>query len=132
MPQLQNLVITDRATTPVNHTFVPLDIQGNVGALIESTGVPIGNNKFTIGLSKTAQGRYRATMNLTVPIVANEVINGVSRPTVVRTGYAQCVFTFDETSTEQERNDVVGLIASALGVSKTLVNDTVVKLQGVY
>jgi hypothetical protein len=132
MPQLQNLVLTDRATTPVDHTFTPLDIQAGVGAVVETTGVPIGNNKFTIGLSKTANNRYRAVANLTVPVVVNETINGVTRPTVARTGYAQVTFTFDESSTEQERKDLVGMLASSLDASKALTNDTIVKLQGVY
>lgn len=132
MPQLQNLVLTDRASTPVNHTFTPLDIQNGVGAVVESTGVPIGNNKFTIGLSKSASNRYKATANLTVPIVVNETINGVTRPAIARTGYAQVTFTFDESSSEQERKDLVGMLASSLDASKALVNDTIVKLQGVY
>lgn len=132
MPQLQNLVLTDRAATPVNHTFTPLDIKDGIGAVVETTGVPIGNNKFTIGLSKTAGGKYRATANLTVPIVVNETVNGVSRPAIARTGYAKVEFTFDESSSEQERKDLVGMLASSLDASKALVNDTIVKLQGVY
>jgi methionine synthase II (cobalamin-independent) len=51
---------------------------------------------------------------------------------VLRTGYADAQFTFEPTSTEQERNDIVGMFASALSAGSTLVNDTVVKLQGVY
>lgn len=61
-----------------------------------------------------------------------ETINGVSRPVVVRTAYANLSVTFDEKSTEQERNDAIGLMASALATGKVLVNDTLVKLEGVY
>ena len=133
MPQLQNLVLTDRATTPVNHTFTPLDfISPGVGRVVESSGVPVGNNEVTVGLSKTAAGAYKARVRLTLPIVQTETVNGVSRPTVVRIGRADVLFSFEKTSTEQERKDLVGMLASALDPSKTLVNDTVVKLQGVY
>lgn len=132
MPQLQSLVLTDRTpTTAVDHTFAPRDIKSGVGAVVESSGVPIGDNRFTISL-RQINNRYKAQMQLAVPVVQTQTINGVSTPVVVRTAYADLTFTFDSTSTEQERNDIVGMLASSLGTSKTLVNDTVVKLQGVY
>lgn len=132
MPQLQNLVVTDRAATPVNHTYVPRDIVSGVGTVVESTGVPIGENRLSIALGRTAQGRQKPVLKGVFPIVQTQTINGIATPVVVRTAYAEVTFSFDSTSTEQERKDVVGMIASALDASKTLVNDTVVKLQGVY
>jgi hypothetical protein len=131
MPQLANLILTDRAATPVNHTLVPRDITNGVGAVVESSGVPIGETRFTVGVTKTASGRYKTTARLQVPIVVNETINGVTRPTVARTGYADVTFTFDETSTEQERKDLIGMFQSSLDSSKWT-NDVLVKLQSVY
>jgi len=132
MPQLQSLVLTDRTpTTAVDHTFQPRDIKSGVGAVVESTGVPIGDKRFTVSL-RNVNNRYKAQMQLAIPIVQTQTINGIDTPAVVRTGYADLTFTFDATSTEQERNDIVGMLNSALGTGKTLVNDTVVKLQGVY
>lgn len=132
MPQLQTLVLTDRTpTTAVDHTFNPRDIKAGVGSVVESTGVPIGDKRFTISL-RQVNNRYKAQMQLAVPVVQTQTINGVSTPVIVRTAYADLTFTFDSASTEQERTDIVGMLASALGTSKTLVNDTVVKLQGVY
>jgi len=132
MPQLQSLVLTDRTpTTAVDHTFAPRDIKSGVGAVVESTGVPIGDKRFTVSL-RQVNNRYKAQMQLAVPVVQTQTINGIDTPAVVRTAYADLTFTFDATSTEQERNDIVGMLASALGTSKTLVNDPVVKLQGVY
>lgn len=133
MPQLQNLVLTDRATpTPVNHTFVPREISAGVGTVVESTGVPIGNSSVSVSLRKTPSAKFKATLRLAAPVVQTETISGVSRPVVVRTAYANVEFNFDESSTEQERTDLVGMLASSLETGKTLVNDTVVKLQGVY
>lgn len=133
MPQLQTTVLTDRSTpTPVNHTFVPRDIVGNVGTVTESSGVPVGNSNLSVSLRKTPSGKFKGVVHLAAPVVQTETINGVGRPTVVRTAYASCEFTFDESSTEQERKDLVGMFASALDSSKTLVNDTLIKLQGVY
>jgi len=132
MPQLQNLVLTDRAATPVNHTFTPINIDANgVGVVAETGGVPIGEAKYTLQ-NRRVNGRFKVQLKLSVPVVQTQTINGVSTPTVVRTAYVDSVFTFDSTSTEQERKDLVGLFQSSLDSSKTLVNDTVVKLQGVY
>lgn len=132
MPQLQNLVLTDRATTPVNHTFTPREIVGNVGTVIEAGAAPLADNKFSVSMSKTSGGRYKGVLKGVFPIVQTQTINGVSTPVAVRVTYADMTFSFDETSTEQERKDVVGMMASSLGTSQVLVNDTIVKLQGVY
>lgn len=133
MPQLQNTVLTDRATpTPVDHTFIPRDIRADVGTVIETSGVPVGNSRMSVSLRKLPSGKYKAELKLAVPVVVNETINGVTVPKVVRTAYADVTFTFDQLSSEAERNNLVGMLASALGTGKTLVNDTVVKLQGVY
>lgn len=133
MPQLQNLVLTDRTpVTPVDHTFIPREIANGVGTVVESTGVPVGNSSVSVSLRKTPSGKFKGTLRIAVPVVQTETISGVSRPVVVRTAYAAVEFTFDETSTEQERTDLVGMLASSLGTSKTLVNDAIVKLQGVY
>lgn len=132
MPQLQNLVLTDRAGTPVNHTFTPRDIVDGVGTVVESTGVPIGDNRFTVSLKETSQGRYKAVMKGTFPIVQNQTVNGITTPVVVRTAYGTLEFSFDRSSTEQERKDAIGMMQSCLDPSKTLVNDAAVKLQGIY
>lgn len=133
MPQLQNTVLKDRKATPVDHTFTPRDIVSGVGTVIETTGVPVGNSRLSVSLSQTASsGRFKAVVKLAVPVVATQVINGVSTPIVQRTAFADLTFTFDSTSSEAERNDIVGMLVSALAVDKPLINDVVVKLQGVY
>lgn len=134
MPALQNLVLTDRATpTPVNHTFTPREISQGVGTVEESSGgVPAGSNKVSVSSRRLPSGKYKAEVRLIVPILVDEVINGVSVKKVARTSYASATFTFESTSTEVERSNVVGMFADSFGVSKTLVHDTVVKLQGVW
>lgn len=132
MPQLQNLVLTDRAATPVNRTFTPRDVVANVGTVENSTGVKVGDQTFSISVRRTANNRYKAVLKLAVPTVVNETINGITVPKVDRTAYCDVTFTFDATSTLQERKDIVGMIQSAFDPSKTLVNDVVIGLQGVY
>lgn len=133
MPQLQTVVLSDRASTPVDHTFVPAGIdQNGVGKVIETLGVPVGNNTLTISMRKT-NGRFRGRLHLSMPVVQTVTDGqGIERPTVVRTASAWVDFVFDETSTTQERNDLVGILESALGTSKVLINDTIVNLEGVY
>ena len=132
MPSLQSIVLTDRAGTPVNHTFAPRDIVDGLGTVVESTGVPIGESRLQVALNKTSTGRYKGVLKLVIPVVQDQTVSGVVSPVVVRTAYADLTVTFDPTSTEQERKDTIGMLASALETSKTLVNDTFVKLQGVY
>lgn len=132
MPQLQNVVLKDRATTPVDHTFTPRDIRDGVGTVVETTGVPVGNSRLSVALRLTPSGSYKGTMKLAVPVVVNETINGVVVPKVARTSYANIELTFDATSAEAERNNLMGMLESAFKASTVLVNDTFVKLQGVY
>lgn len=132
MPQLQNLVLTDREGTPVAHTFAPRDVVANVGTVQESTGVKIGDKTYSISVRKTPNGKYKGTVKFVVPVVVNETINGVTVPAVARTSYVEATFTFDAMSTTQERKNVVGMFQSSFDATKVLVNDTLVNLEGVY
>lgn len=131
MPQLTNLILKDRAATPVDHTFTPLDIQQGVGVVVESSGVPIGDRRFSVSLSKTANNRYKPSIKMSIPVVQDATVNGVTKPTVVRTLYADLTFNFPSDSSEQERKDAVGMLQSGLDAGKWT-NDVLVKLQGVY
>lgn len=132
MPQLQNLILTDRKATPVAHTFTPRDISNGVASVVEGTGTPVGDPRVTLKLVKSANNRYNGTLRLEIPVVQTATINGISVPTVVRKAYGEVRVSFDETSSEAERNDLVGMLADSLGAGKVLVNDTLVKLQNVY
>jgi hypothetical protein len=134
MPSLQNTVLTDRKATPVAHTFTPLDKSGNVGTVSENTGVPAGSARLSVSKRVTSgpQGRSVVELKLAVPVLVTETINGVARQKVERTAYADVSFKFDATSTEAERNDVVGMLQSAFAPAQKLVNDSVVKLESIY
>lgn len=134
MPALQSIVLTDRAATPVNHTLVPTGgPKGSVGrvAVADATGNLLSERSLTISGRRTAQ-RLRSSIKLAYPVIANEVINGVSVPKVARVAYATVEFSFALDSSEQERNDTVGMLTSALAPTKVLVHDTVVKGQTVW
>lgn len=134
MPQLQNLVLTDRATTPVNHTFTPRGHEGADGGRVVKAGITaIADLLFTIEPRRTPQGRYKVDIRLVIPVVQNKVENGVSSYVVTRTNRVMMSFDFAPDSTEQERNDLVGMIRSALDpTGKALVNDTLVKMESVW
>jgi hypothetical protein len=131
MPQLANLVLTDRAGTPVNHTFVPRDIVGNVATVVESTGVPVGDKRVSLSIRDTGNGNKIVSTKMVFPIVNDQTINGVTTPVVVRTSYVDLDIKFSTTSTEQERKDVMGQLYTLLG-SGVWPNDVYTKLQGVY
>lgn len=127
-----NLVLKDRATTPVNHTFTPdgTDVNG-VHLFSEKVGVPASFSRFTASLRRTS-GKYRATLKLALPITQTQVVNGVSNPVVVRTAYAEVNFTFDQLSTDQERKDAIGMISDSLLATQAQINDMLVNLSDIY
>lgn len=129
-----NMVVNDRTSpTPVAHTFSPDGDDANgVHVFSEKTTVPAGNPRFTASLTQTKGGRYTPKLKLTVPIVQTQTINGVSSPTIVRTAYIEVSANFDALSSEQERNDAVGMMANALSTSQTQIHDLLVKLSDIY
>lgn len=127
-----NLVINDRAATPVAHTYTPDGDDANgVHVYSEKTSVPVGNPRYTASL-RTSNGKFRPTVKLSIPIVQTQTINGVASPVVVRTAYAEVNFTFDGLSSEQERADCVGLLVNSLAASQTQLNDMIVKLSDIW
>lgn len=133
MPAFQNLVLADRASPVVNHTFGPtlIDPKTGIAVLSEQTSVPIGNPTYTIDRKLTTAGRYRIRANLKVPVIQEEVVSGISRPVEVRAAHATVELSFSNQSTEQERKDAVGMLASSLEAAKWT-NGVFVNLDGVY
>lgn len=131
MPVLQNTALADREATPVTHTFVPRDLKDGKGVVVNSTGVPLGEERLSVSM-KEATTRYQGEVKLVLPVTQVETINGIDRPTVVRTNYVTLTVSWDKSSTQQERNNAIGLMAAALAPAKVLINDALVKLESVY
>lgn len=132
MSSRTNLVILDRAGTPVSHTYSPDgDDRNGVHLYSEKTSVPAGNPRYTAAL-KQSGGKYRPSLRLQIPVVQTQVINGVSAPVVVRTAFIEVNATFDALSTTQERADAVGLMANSLAPNQTQINDLLVNLSDIY
>lgn len=127
-----NIVIADRAGTPVNHTYSPDGDDKNGVALWSEKGtIPAGNAKYSASV-KLSNGKYRANLRLAVPIVQTQTINGVASPVVVRTAYVEVSTTFDALSSTQERSDAIGLMANSMAASQTQINDILVNLTPVW
>lgn len=131
MPALQSISILDREATPVAHAFTPRDVKNGTGLVVRGSGVPVSEEKLTVSMRKVGT-KFRGKLTLAVPVVVNETINGVVSPKLVRTAYAEVNVTFDEQSSTQERTNIIGMLADALGISKTLVHTSFVSLEGVY
>jgi hypothetical protein len=98
---------------------------------VSNSGVPVGEEKLTVSMRKSGS-KFRGKLTLTMPVVQNQTVNGITIPTAVRTAYATLDVTFDEGSSTQERTNLIGMLADALGTSKTLVHNSLVGLEGVY
>lgn len=132
MPQLVPLVLKDGKATPVDHTFIPREIAGGVSTLVESTGTPIGERRLTLSQNRTTSGRVKVIARLVIPVVQDAVVNGISKPTIVRTSYADVTLSFDSGSSTAEREDTVALIRSLLANEQTMVQAFAVDLEGLY
>lgn len=135
MPNMQPVVLTDRQSTPVEHTFVPNgQVASGVYSMRESSGIPINDNTITLSLHETPT-RYKPRIKLSVPVVGDSnalTIDGSAPSVLVRTARVNIEFDFDKASTTEERNDVVGMIQDALSADQTLLNGLIVGLEDVY
>lgn len=114
MPQLAPMILKDHQLPPQDHNFTPRGITGNVAELVETSGVPIGENRITISKRKTPSGRFKTVAKVQLPVVQVVTVNGVDRPTIVRYQYVDISFDAANTSTTQERDDAIGLTKSLL------------------
>lgn len=134
MPALQDLILTDRQSTPVNRTFKPAGRNPKTGVVTLAYS-PDGTvqNRYTLTLShRKAGGKMKTRMVLYVPVVQTETINGISSSKVVRQSFYDGTYTFSLGSSEQERNDVVGFVASSMLTTKPLIHDMLVKGEDVF
>ncbi len=132
MPQLNTITLGDRQDPAVLHDFIPKGIEGGVTTLVESTGIPVGDRKITVSNVRTGNGRTKVTIKMAIPVVQDQVVAGVNNPVLLRTAYAETVFSFDANSTKQERADIseqmTGLLSSGIPLTKKVIED----LEGIY
>jgi len=132
MPQMIPIVLTDNQGS--DHSFAPrgIDSQNGIATLVKSTGVPVGDERLTVGRSRTSQGREKVTFKLTIPVVANETVNGIARPSVLRTHYADVVLSFESTSSTVERANTRAMLSDLLANSEGLAASLIDNLDTLY
>lgn len=107
------------ANGATNLVFSPRDITNGVATFVKSNGVPIADQRITFSSTRTASnGRTKLAIKIAIPVVQDQTVAGVSRPTLVRSAYADLTLTFDSTSNTAERNHVRNLLSSLLGSSE--------------
>lgn len=133
MPQIQPVILTDRAVPPVDHTLSPAGEPQHNGVyeFAEANSVPVGRNRLTMSLRRSG-GRYRGEMKISMPVVVNQDTNGVITPVVVRTAYATVQLTFDDRSTKEERESMMGFLASTFAENQALINGVYTDLEQPY
>lgn len=128
MGAITNVVLTDAAGTPVDHTFKPARTQSDFANWEDrSTGIYIGYNKLTLqltrptGNSKTANRNLRLHLKIETPkmeVVSNDNFSGIApAPTVSYRPVLEVVGTFPERCTLQDRKDILAFMKDALAES---------------
>lgn len=132
MAQAASITVNDRETTPVAHVFAPKSPLADGGMLFaEAAAIPKAERQLSIR-PRSSNGKRYVRVILTSPTLVTETVNGVSVPTVPRSILIDATFRYDDTSTEQERANAVGMFANALAASQGVVNPTVVKTEGIW
>jgi len=124
-----NIVLTDAATTPVNHTFNPVTTNDGVLLWIDRTqGIAAGQSRLTLVQRSPKKGTptYNMSWKLESPILAQtspSTATGIQPvPTVDHTNLATLTFVAHERATTQERNDL-------LTQMRDLINEAIVTNQ---
>lgn len=120
MSNLATITVADAAATPVNHDFVVVSNDGGTTKWEErSASHPSGYWKLAITfrnpVSNSGSRVYRANMNLDIPILVTETVNGVAVPKVA---YVMRFFgevLLPESSTLQNRKDHNKILTGVLG-----------------
>jgi hypothetical protein len=126
MSQITSVTVADRESTPVDHVFSRQKemADGTIRFTNNSLEYPAGREFLTLRLSDAT--RQKARLVIGMPVMVTETINGVDYPKQIRYGEAVVEFRFDGTSTEQERSNMVGMIANLLAESQTDITDMIV------
>jgi len=133
MGALTSVVLTDRAATPVNHTFTPRGHEDKDGGRFVKAGAsPIGDYILTVVPTTSSAGRKKVNYKLSIPVLQQQTVNGITSYVVVRTARANVSFDFAADSTSQERKDLCGMISSGLASTQTFLMGTVVDGEAIW
>lgn len=113
MPSMTDLTLTGPGA--VVWTFKPANVIGGEATFIKSNGVPLADKVAKIKVARTTTGRVKVDFRLSLPVVQDMEVSGVTRPTIVRTAYFNGTFSADSTSSTDERQELLELGVALLG-----------------
>jgi hypothetical protein len=122
---LTTIVVPDAAATPVNHTFNPSKVDGDTAFLTEkSAATSLGHWVLSLMQRAPLIGQkdkvYRTRVALAIPVTYDEVINGVTRPTLGYTNRATVEFIVSDKATLQNRKDLRKILVGVLNDASVL------------
>jgi hypothetical protein len=102
-----------------DHVFAPYGIDSKgVATLIKAGTSPVGDEKLTLSSVRLPSGKVRTELRLQVPKTQDVDVGGVTRPTVVKTGFAVLTMTTDGTATSDDRQELFKMLCSAVTYSE--------------
>lgn len=128
---MANLVLVDKAATPVNHQFTPTPIPGTPARWSDKehlNGVAIGFSVASLKINEPTGGNglYRAVVNTSFPKVDSTI---VTKPILIGTTRIKTEITFPVELSLQERKDALAQHASLLAQgSPTALGDNIADL----
>lgn len=135
MSAIGTITLADGQSTPVNHVFDPLKIDGDTARYRNSDAASAsGFMPLAISLRDPIPGGasqvYRVQVSLAVPIVQTQTVNGITSDVVVRTGRFNGEFIIDASATQAERKDLRAFAKNLL--ADTVMASVLEGLQHIY
>lgn len=114
MPANAAIVVADSQATPVNHTFTPVRIDGDVASYLNfAETVGIGRESLALRLTENARVRKVVT-TMKKPRLITETINEVSVPSAPDFAVIKVEAIVPQTWTPEEAQDIVEMSANLL------------------
>lgn len=131
MATFANVVVNDRETSPVAHTFVATSRPSGDSILLKESGiVPAGDSIMLARVQRMPDGSYRCRLNTKIPVLGTRVADGITSYEVLDEANLETIIRFSARSTLQFRKNAIGIHANALAASVATVNDAFTKVEG--
>lgn len=118
MPLFQNITLADGKATPVSHVFTPVRKAGAVAEWAEPSADGSLVSRNTLFVEQKLPGRGRSTasneLQIVIPVVATETINGVPRTIVIDKVRAIVQIVAGPATPKSYRTDARVLLSNAL------------------
>lgn len=130
MGQIATISVND--SSAASHDFIPHSRENGVTRFEEkSASSALGYYPMRVSLKENGDGSVdRFMLDLSMPVVSTQTVNGVDSPTVVRTLRAKVEFTLPTGSTLSERQDLNAFVQNLLG--NAAITDVCENLNNLY